>query len=72
MAYELFTDEHLLWRQSIRDFVNKEIVPNVEAWEETETFDPGLFKKLGEMGVDRNPAPAPCRSREEGFSRGKL
>ena len=50
MAYELFNDEHHLWRHSMRDFVNKEIVPNVEAWEEAEEFDPELFKKLGEMG----------------------
>jgi alkylation response protein AidB-like acyl-CoA dehydrogenase len=50
MAYELFTDEHHLWRQSLRDFVNREIVPNVEAWEEAEALDPYLFKKLGKMG----------------------
>ena len=50
MAYELFNDEHYSWRQSVRDFVNKEIVPNVEAWEEAQEFDPGLFKKLGKEG----------------------
>lgn len=50
MAYELFNDEHHLWRQSIRSFMDKEIVPNVEAWEEAETFDLDIFKKLGELG----------------------
>jgi len=58
MAYELFNEEHHLLRQSIRSFVNTEIVPNIEAWEEDEGFDPGIFKKLGKLGYLGIPYPS--------------
>lgn len=50
MAYDLFNEEHLLLRQEIRKFVDKEIIPNVEKWEENEAYDTGIFKKMGELG----------------------
>ncbi|MBI9089615.1 MAG: acyl-CoA dehydrogenase family protein [Desulfobacterium sp.] len=46
-----FTKEHELVRKAVRDFVNKEINPHVEEWEEagmTPLHD--LFKKMGELG----------------------
>lgn len=36
--------------QSIRDFAEKEIRPNIMEWDEAQTFPVDLFKKLGEMG----------------------
>lgn len=36
--------------QSIRDFAEKEIRPNIMKWDEVQTFPVPLFKKLGEMG----------------------
>lgn len=36
--------------QSIRDFAEKEIRPNIMEWDEAQTFPVALFKKLGEMG----------------------
>ncbi|MFV5691364.1 acyl-CoA dehydrogenase family protein [Flavobacterium sp. LT1R49] len=36
--------------QSIRDFAEKEIRPNIMEWDEAQTFPVPLFKKLGEMG----------------------
>jgi len=47
----IFTKDHELVRKSIRDFVNKEINPNVDEWEEkgiTPLHD--LFKKMGDLG----------------------
>jgi len=67
MAYELFNDEHHSWRRSFRDFVNKEIVPNVDAWEEAEAFDPGIFKKLGEMGYLGISFPSEYGGGNKGF-----
>src|SRR4030042_4308795 len=58
MAYELFNEEHHLLRQSIRSFVNTEIVPNIETWEEEEGFDTGIFKKLGKLGYLGIPYPS--------------
>ena len=46
-----FTKDHDLVRKAVRDFVNKEINPHVEEWEEagmTPLHD--LFKKMGELG----------------------
>ncbi len=46
-----FTKDHELVRKAVRDFVNKEINPHVEEWEEagmTPLHD--LFKKMGELG----------------------
>jgi len=47
----LFTDEHELLRKSLRSFIEREINPHVEAWEEERIFPAhALFKKLGNEG----------------------
>lgn len=47
-----FTDEHNLFRQTIRDFVEKEINPFADEWEHTGVFPAHeLFPKLGALGV---------------------
>ncbi len=47
----IFTKDHEMVRKSIRDFVKKEINPNVDEWEEKGiTPLKGLFKKMGELG----------------------
>ena len=48
--YPYFTEEHELLRQSVREFVEKEITPVVEEWEEQEAYSMDTFKKMGEMG----------------------
>ena len=45
-----FTAEHDMLRQSVRDFVNKELVPNADAWEEERLFPDWVFRRLGELG----------------------
>ena len=45
----IFTDEHEALRESIRAFANREIVPHVEAWEET-TFPDSIVERMGELG----------------------
>ena len=45
-----FTEEHDFFRQSFRDFLQKEAVPHIEKWEESGTIDPAIWKKMGEMG----------------------
>jgi citronellyl-CoA dehydrogenase len=46
-----FNKDHDLVRRSVRDFVNKEINPNVDAWEEAGMIPlHDLFKKMGELG----------------------
>ncbi len=46
-----FTKEHDRVRQAVRDFVKKEINPNVDQWEE-DGIAPlkEIFKKMGDLG----------------------
>ena len=47
----IFTQEHDELRRSVRRFIDKEINPFVDEWEEAEIFPAGeLFKKLGDAG----------------------
>ncbi|WP_248723571.1 acyl-CoA dehydrogenase family protein [Seonamhaeicola sp. ML3] len=50
MTKMYFTEEHNLFRDSLRNFLKKEVVPHVDEWEETGTIDPSIWKKFGDMG----------------------
>ena len=45
-----FREEHELFRSAIRRFVEDEIVPNVDEWEEHGEIPRSLFRQLGELG----------------------
>ncbi len=45
-----FTAEHDMLRQSIREFVEKELAPHAEEWEEEQMFPSSVFKRMGELG----------------------
>ncbi len=45
-----FTEEHQMFRQSLKDFLQKEVVPHIEKWEETGHIERFIWKKFGEMG----------------------
>ncbi len=45
-----FTEEHNLFRKSLQDFLKKEVVPNIEQWEQTGNIDKSIWKKFGDMG----------------------
>ncbi len=45
-----FTEEHHLFRKSLQDFLQKEVVPHIENWEKTGTIDRFIWKKFGDMG----------------------
>ncbi|HET9622537.1 MAG TPA: acyl-CoA dehydrogenase family protein [Kofleriaceae bacterium] len=47
-----FTDEHLQLRRTVRDFVEKEINPHIDAWEAEGAFPAHeVFKKAGALGL---------------------
>lgn len=52
-----FTEEHHLFRQSLKDFLKKEVVPHINEWEKTGTIDRSIWKKFGEMGFFGLPYP---------------
>lgn len=45
-----FTEEHVNFRKSFKDFLNKEVVPHIEKWEETGHIERFIWKKMGKMG----------------------
>jgi len=45
-----FTEEHQLFRKSLQDFLQKEVVPHIEKWEKSGTIDRFIWQKFGEMG----------------------
>ena len=48
---DLLTEEQKLIRSSIRDFVSREISPNIEKWFEENHFPLEIVKKMGETGI---------------------
>ena len=50
MSNIYFTEEHNLFRESLRDFLQKEVLPHIEKWEETGTIERFIWKKFGDMG----------------------
>jgi len=50
MASMYFTEEHNLFRQSLKNFLQKEVVPHIEKWEKTGEIESFIWKKFGEMG----------------------
>ncbi|MDT7827826.1 acyl-CoA dehydrogenase family protein [Pricia sp. S334] len=45
-----FTEEHGLFRESLKDFLQKEVVPHVEKWEASGQIEDFIWEKFGEMG----------------------
>lgn len=45
-----YTEEHRIFRDSLRRFFEKEVVPYVEEWEEAGIVPRSIWKKMGEQG----------------------
>ena len=50
MNFDLTEDQKMI-AQMVKDFAEKEIRPNVNLWDESQTFPKELFKKAGELGL---------------------
>lgn len=48
--YRFETDEHVLFRETLRKFLAKEAVPYYEQWEKDRLIPVDFWRKLGEMG----------------------
>ena len=44
-------ETHEAWRRSVRGFIDREIMPHVEAWEEAGRIPRALYKKASEAGL---------------------
>lgn len=50
MNTTFFTEEHESFRKSLKDFLQKEVVPHIEKWEKSGTIERFIWKKFGDMG----------------------
>jgi acyl-CoA dehydrogenase len=50
-ASPFYTEEHAAFRETMRRFVSREITPNVDAWDEAETFPRELYRKAAAVGL---------------------
>lgn len=48
--YRFETEEHQIFRDSLRKFLEKEAVPNYDQWEQDRLIPKSFWKQLGEMG----------------------
>jgi acyl-CoA dehydrogenase len=51
MPLPSFTDEHEMLRRTVRAFVEKEVAPQVDAWEEAGRIPREFWRRLGELGL---------------------
>ena len=47
MSY--FKEEHNLFRESLREFLEREVRPNINAWEKEGRIPKSIWKKMGNM-----------------------
>ena len=45
-----FTEEHKLFRSSLREFLEREVRPNINSWEKQKKIPRYIWEKMGEMG----------------------
>ncbi|MFV0248891.1 MAG: acyl-CoA dehydrogenase family protein [Tenacibaculum sp.] len=45
-----FTEEHRIFRESFKDFLQKEVVPHIDKWEQDGAVERFIWKIFGEMG----------------------
>lgn len=46
-----FTEEQVLLRRTVRQFVDNEIIPHIANWEEQGAFDKAIWKRLADLGL---------------------
>ncbi len=50
-TFQPFKEEHQIFRQQVRSFVDNELAPKVDQWEEEKLFPNSVFKRAGELGI---------------------
>jgi len=45
-----FTQDHEIFREQVRTFVEKEIHPHIDQWEQEELFPKSLYRRMGDLG----------------------
>ena len=50
MSSQYFNQDHQLFRQSVRQFIEKEVIPNASTWESERQIPKSIFQKMGDLG----------------------
>jgi acyl-CoA dehydrogenase len=50
MTSQYFNQDHQIFRQSVRQFIEKEVIPNAEKWETERQIPKSIFQKMGDLG----------------------
>ncbi|MGI5268912.1 acyl-CoA dehydrogenase family protein [Nonomuraea sp. CA-218870] len=51
MERDLFDEEHLLFRETVREFMTREVAPHHDQWEKDGIVPRDIWKKAGEVGM---------------------
>jgi alkylation response protein AidB-like acyl-CoA dehydrogenase len=51
MKRSIFEPDHELFRESVREFIAREIAPNVAKWEQDGKVDKDMFRRAGQSGL---------------------
>ncbi|WP_033543062.1 acyl-CoA dehydrogenase family protein [Planococcus sp. CAU13] len=46
-----FSEEQVLLRKTVRQFVDNEIIPHISEWDSKGSFDPAIWKRLADLGL---------------------
>jgi citronellyl-CoA dehydrogenase len=60
MFEDRFTPEHQMFRKSVRDWVQKSIIPHAEEWEAAELTPREVFREAGQLGFLGSRFPEKC------------
>ena len=47
---KVFNEQHDMFRQTVRSFVDKEVAPHIEEWEEAGQIPRSIWPRMGELG----------------------
>jgi acyl-CoA dehydrogenase len=47
---KIFDEQHEMFRHSVRSFVDKEVAPHIEAWEEAGQIPKSIWPRMGQLG----------------------
>jgi acyl-CoA dehydrogenase len=47
---KIFSEQHEMFRATVRAFVEREVAPRVEEWEVAGRLPPAIFRRMGELG----------------------
>lgn len=48
---DIFSEEHIIFRDSVRAFLKKDVAPNLEQWERESVCDRDLWRKAAQQGL---------------------